>query len=315
MHCSGQTVAQSAARRLSAASYLRRCVAARARERSSALVERAPRRVDRTSRLRTVGWLLAFSALSAGSAHAAGDIWGKWAHLGDFAGYTAGGPPMADFQFLPLNEDGRMRGESWNPGIQAQPERQCFPHSAVWAPFGPTPIHIWDEGDRIVIRMQSNEVLRSIWMDGRSHPPAHALHTWSGFSTGEWVGDTLKITTTHNKEGFIRRNGVYHSDRAVVIEYITRHDGYLTDVVVVEDPVYLTAPLVREQSYRQIPADTEIFPYTCEQRWPVELGPEPFHFTPHYLPGENPVLQRGRVREDTFSDQEESEINRLLNRR
>ena len=85
--------------------------------------------------------------------------------------------------------------------------------------------------------------------------------------------------------------------------------------VVVEDPVYLTAPLVREQSYRQIPADTEIYPYPCEQRWPVELGPEPFHFTPHYLPGENPVLQNGRVREDTFNDQEESEINRLLDRR
>ena len=139
-------------------------------------------------------------------------------------------------------------------------------------------------------------------MDGRSHPSPQALHTWNGFSTGEWVGETLKITTTHIKEGFIRRNGIANSDRAVLTEYITRHDGYLVDIVVLEDPVYLTEPLVREQSYVRFPDNTELLPYQCEMRWPVELGPEPFHFTPHFLPGQNPFLQDGVNRADTFED-------------
>jgi hypothetical protein len=99
-------------------------------------------------------------------------------------------------------------------------------------------MEIYEEGgDRIMIRMQSNEVLRTIWMDGRAHPPEHALHTWNGFSTGEWIGDTLNITTTHIKEGFLRRNGVPNSDKAVVTEYVTLVEDFLVDVVVVRDPV------------------------------------------------------------------------------
>ena len=260
---------------------------------------------------------LAVSSLLLGGlwnqpAAAQSDIFGFWAHMGDFVGYTAAGPPMGDFQFLPLNADGRARSESWDPGNQEQPLRQCFPHSAVWIPFGPTPILFTDLGDRIQIQMQSNEVLRTVWMDGRPHPSTNALHTFNGFSTGEWQGETLKITTTHIKEAFIRRNGVPNSERAVVTEYITRHDNYLTDVVVVDDPVYLRQPLVREQSYRQLADDTQFIPYPCASRWPIELGPQPFHFTRHYLPGQNPVLQGGRIRQDTFGDEEERNLQNLL---
>ena len=247
-------------------------------------------------------WLLVLATFAAPS-FAEGDIWGYWERLGDFPeGFHGAGPPIGDYDFLPLTADALMRGESWDPGIQAQPERQCFPHSAVWAPYGPTPLWIRDEGDVIIVRMQSNEVLRRIWMDGRRHPSANALHTWAGFSTGEWVGETLKISTTHIKEGFTRRNGIANSERAVLTEYITRHDDYLVDIVVLEDPVYLTEPLVREQSYLRLPADTTLLPYQCETRWPVELGPEPFHFTPHFLPGQNPFLQQGVGRTDTFED-------------
>ena len=37
---------------------------------------------------------------------------------------------------------------------------------------------------------------RTIYMDGRPHPSEYAPHTWQGFSTGEWEGDMLKVTTT-----------------------------------------------------------------------------------------------------------------------
>ncbi len=44
---------------------------------------------------------------------------------------------------------------------------------------------------------------RTIWMDGRPHPPEYAPHTFMGFSTGEWNGDILTITTTHLKAGLL----------------------------------------------------------------------------------------------------------------
>ncbi len=239
-----------------------------------------------------------------GSWAAEAGLFGFWNHLGDFAGFTAGGPPIGDYSFLPLNEQARSRAESWDPAIQTQVQRQCFPHSAAWAPFGPTPLLIrrgeGEEAGAIVIRMQSNEVYRVIWMDGRPHPSPYALHTWNGFSTGEWVGLTLKVTTTHIKEGFTRRNGVPNSDKAVVFEYITRHDSFLTDVVVLEDPVYLQSSLVREQSYRRLPDDTEILEYPCEQS--MEEAGGRLHFTPHFLPGRNPHISGRTRRADEFRD-------------
>ena len=76
-------------------------------------------------------------------------------------------------------------------------------------------------------------------MDGRPHPPEHALHTWEGFSTGRWDGNTLVVTTTHLKESYLRRNGVKLTDQAKSTEYITRHGDILTVVAFVEDPTYL----------------------------------------------------------------------------
>ncbi len=32
---------------------------------------------------------------------------------------------------------------------------------------------------------------RKIWMDGRPHPPDYAPHTFMGFSTGRWDGDSF----------------------------------------------------------------------------------------------------------------------------
>jgi len=42
----------------------------------------------------------------------------------------------------------------------------------------------------------------------------YAQHSWQGFSTGEWDGDMLKVTTTHLKEVWVRRNGLPRSDVA-----------------------------------------------------------------------------------------------------
>ena len=72
---------------------------------------------------------------------------------------------------------------------------------------------------------------RTIYMDGRPHPSKNAPHTWQGFSTGEWEGDMLKVTTDHLKEGWLRRNGLPRSEQATLdrIFYSPRrflHPGY-----------------------------------------------------------------------------------------
>jgi cyclase len=92
-----------------------------------------------------------------------------------------------------------------------------------------------------------------VWMDGRAHPSANARHTYEGFSTGRWEGNRLAIETTHLKAGFLRRNGIAHSDRARMVEYFVRHDDYLSLVTAVDDPVYLDEPFVRSTDFRLDP--------------------------------------------------------------
>ena len=115
-------------------------------------------------------------------------------------------------------------------------------------------------------------------------PGGRRTHTWSGFSTGEWVGDVLRIHTTHIKEDYIRRNGLPRSDRAEVVEYLIRNDDVITWTTITYDPIYLEEPLIRTGEFlwernQQVP------PYPCTVVTEVD---RPVGFVPHYFPGENP---------------------------
>ena len=81
----------------------------------------------------------------------------------------------------------------------------------------------WEERDPKTHRLiaihwfsQTFEGKRTIWMDGRPHPPAYAPHSWMGFSTGRFVGNALEVRTTHLKQGWFARNGVPESDQATL---------------------------------------------------------------------------------------------------
>jgi hypothetical protein len=129
--------------------------------------------------------------------------------------------------------------------------------------------------------------LRTIYMDGRPHPSENAPHTWQGFSTGEWEGDKLKVTTTHLKEGWIRRNGLQRSDKATLVEYFARHNNVLTLVTVVKDPIYLTEPLIRTVSWVFNPG-FQLQTSICIPTVTVEAHPK--GYVAYHLPGKNLFL-------------------------
>src|SRR5438094_213605 len=57
-----------------------------------------------------------------------------------------------------------------------------------------------------------------------------------GFSTGKWEGNMLRITTTHMKEDYLRRNGVSRSSFATLSEPLFVHGDYLTWTTIIYDP-------------------------------------------------------------------------------
>jgi hypothetical protein len=204
------------------------------------------------------------------------------------------GPDIGDYIGLPLNNSARMKADSWEASVQTLPERQCIPHPNPYSLRGPADLHIWPvpdpvSGGPLAWKMFGTfgRATHTVWMDGRPHPSKYAPHTFEGFTTGVWEGDMLTTYTTHIKMGYLRRNGVPTSDETTVTEHWVRHGDVLTVTTVVEDPVYLTEPLVRSQNW-QLDPEVQRLATPCEPV--VEVARKP-GTVPHYLPGTNPFLK------------------------
>jgi glyoxylase-like metal-dependent hydrolase (beta-lactamase superfamily II) len=204
------------------------------------------------------------------------------------------GPEIGDYLGLPITDAARLRADSWDAALLSLPEHQCKPHPSDYGPRGPANLRFWKDVDTATqrtiawhthISWQAPE--RTIWMDGRPHPPPYAAHTWQGFSTGRWENGVLIVTTTHLKNGWIRRNGIPRSEKATLTEHWIRHGDYLTLVSIVNDPVYLTEPFIRTTDWVVDPRQ-QIAPYPCEA---VVEVPRPKGTVPHHLPGTNPFLK------------------------
>ena len=252
----------------------------------------------RHRRLRTVlgsGVLLFIFSLTSTPASAQVNLAGVWNNLTimheDWPDRWPG-PEVGDYAGVPVNDAVRLRADSWDASLITLPEYQCRVHPSDYVPsFGG--IRIWEERDSASQQLMAIHTHhfawgseRTIWMDGRPHPPDYALHTSQGFSTGKWEGDILTVTTTHLKEGWIRRNGLTRSDKATVTEHFIRHGNNLTLATIVNDPAYLTEPFIRTRQYEYEVAG-DIGPYPCE---PVEEVIRPKGAIPHHLPGANPFL-------------------------
>jgi hypothetical protein len=235
-------------------------------------------------------------ALRAAPARAQVDFSGEWSPLYHEDGPERGpGPELGDYTEIPISDAARMRADSWDADrISVVTEYQCRPHGADYALRGLGNMRIWRDIDTDTQRLIAFHMHwlawdseRTVWMDGRPHPPESAPHTWQGFSTGVFEGNTLTITTTHLKENYLRRNGLPRSDQAVLTEHWTRHRDYLTVVTVIEDPVFLTEPFVRSDNWFLDPGQ-RLGIFGCEYAAEV---PKPEGSVPHHLPGTNPNLR------------------------
>ncbi|MBF8269249.1 MAG: hypothetical protein HW386_958 [Gammaproteobacteria bacterium] len=195
------------------------------------------------------------------------DFTGVWAPVfSEDWGPRLPGPERGDYVGLPVNDAARKVADAWDADIQYRLEGQCIPHTAVYIMRSPFQFEILQSDNILTMVSESFEQVRTVYLDGRDHHPEEAPLTYMGNSVGSWDGDTLVIRTVNMEEGYIRRNGLPHSSKAVLTERLIRHTGtygdYLTLIQIVEDPVYLTEPLVRSISFKHVP-DGRLEPYPC----------------------------------------------------
>lgn len=228
----------------------------------------------------------------------AGDLSGTWvSRYNEDWDDRLPGPEVGDYAGLPITDGARLFAESWDPSRLSVVEHQCQAHVVGYISRGPGIIRISEERDprtqdvvAIHVYHSNWTQYRTIWMDGRAHPPAWAAHTWMGFSTGKWDGNVLTVETTHISQGWHRRNGVPSSDKAELTEHYFRHDNLLTRIGITRDPVYLTEPIVKSEDFvlsDRAPANAGVN-NTCV---PVVEIPREQGWVPHYLPGRNESLK------------------------
>src|SRR5688572_17771002 len=106
----------------------------------------------------------------------------------EFYRFLAGAPKW------PLTEKGKAALAAFDP--KATTQKDCIPVGAPTLMFYPVANTITVQRDRVVMKIDWMNAERTIFLDGRRHPPAADtfLH---GHSVGRWEGDTLVAETTN----------------------------------------------------------------------------------------------------------------------
>jgi hypothetical protein len=180
-------------------------------------------------------------------------------------------PNKGDYAGVPLNDEGRKVADSWDPAKDQAAGEQCKGYGAPGIMRVPGRFHItWQDDQTMKVEVDAGKQTR-VFRFGAA-PAAGA--DLQGTSKAEWefvrpgpgfaiAGDrggaqagSLKITTTNLKPGYLRRNGVPYSAGAKLTEYydlITEANGttYLVLTSTLEDPTYLTQPMITSAHFRK----------------------------------------------------------------
>jgi len=175
-----------------------------------------------------------YAANTAVATTIAGTWFSPWTEFNGFVGGAAK---------WPLTDAGKAALARFDP--KATPQRDCVPVGVPTLMFYPVADTITVERDRVVMKVDWMSSERTIYLDGRKHPPASEtfLH---GHSVGRWEGNTLVAETTNFKESAIGlTTSLPGSARKRVTErFQVSQDGKTLNYSgVVEDPVYLIRPV------------------------------------------------------------------------
>lgn len=153
--------------------------------------------------------------------------------------------PWTPENFPKLNARAKAYQEVWEEIIA--PKYDCQPASSPAIQYDPYHMQITQWPDRVLIRYEKDDQLRTVWLDGRE--PTAVDFSLQGFSVGKYEDDALIVTTTHfvfDIAGFDDYNGIPSSPQKIVTEkYWLEGEGeelQLSLTLTLEDPMFLLEP-------------------------------------------------------------------------
>src|SRR5580700_6981708 len=145
-------------------------------------------------------------------------------------------PAKGDYASVPLNAEARKAADAWDPAKDEAEGNQCKAYGAVGLMQRPGRLHItWVDDNTLKVEADAGTQTRT-WHFGPA-PASPGPASLQGYSVAKWEGPgfggggrgfgqrpagppktgTLNVVTTYMLPGYLRKNGVPYSEKAVLI--------------------------------------------------------------------------------------------------
>jgi hypothetical protein len=197
-------------------------------------------------------------------------------------------PPAGDYNGVPMTGEAVKVANTWDPAKDEASGDVCKAYGAPALLRQPEHLHITWQDDRTMRLDTDTGTQTRLFHFGDWKAPA-GPSSLQGDSVAQWEitrqpgappdpnappqgKGSLKVTTTHLKAGYLRKNGVPYSENAVLTEYydmVKERNGDLMLVVliVVNDPQYLREPFIITSHFKKQANDAGWKPTPCSARW------------------------------------------------
>jgi hypothetical protein len=216
--------------------------------------------------------------------------------------------PVGDIEGVPLNPAGRELASKWSLEADNASGSQCKAFGAGGIMRLPTRVRVsWADDNTLKFEMDAGTQTR-VFNFAAVQPSGE--RTLQGFSVAQWMrpppvtgggpilnqqfglpGRTpqrpaapapaapsnnrgsLKVVTTNVQAGYLRKNGIPYSERAVITEYYDRVSAFGADymqvVTIVDDPTFLVLPFVVSSQFKREADGSKFNPTPCHTEPPV----------------------------------------------
>lgn len=187
--------------------------------------------------------------------------------------------PAGDFLGLPLTPMAQQIANEWDPQADTAAGLACKAYGAGGLMRIPTRLHItWESDNVLSIETDAGKQTRLLKFgseqDGEGAGSLQGISnaSWDlereGGRTGPIVNGTIEVTTTSMQPGYLRRNGIPYGEQAKMTEYFelvteTNGDQYLIVISILEDPQYLTQPVITSTNFKRESDDSKWNPSDC----------------------------------------------------
>lgn len=192
-------------------------------------------------------------------------------------------PARGDYIGIPLNEASKKIADAWDAAKDESAGNQCQGYNAAIIMTQPERLHVtWEDANTLRMEIDAGTQTRVFHFGNWKSPGGPA--TWQGDSTAIWLsrrqltdpsgpkGRSLKVVTTNLRPGYLRKNGVPYSAQAKLTEYFDvfqepNEEAWMIATTVVEDPVYLDAPLILSAQFKKEADGSKWDPTPCSTKW------------------------------------------------